>query len=334
MKNLFFVFCFLFVSIFSDVPMQKIKQELTQAEKDYQTAKKMFNPWYGGPLLTGSGNVMEPGYVNINPSIQITDNYAAFNKNRKSHSITDFIQVNPVLSLGLGLIKRFDATLNVQMFYQSEGSKKSNQIGDTSLKIAFAILKESPYIPALKISVKEIFPTGKYKNLTHYKATVQATGSGSYVTEFGIGISKIVWWWLVHPMQLRLSLNYGVPAKTKVKNFNTYGGGFGTDGKVSPGNYFIGSFGYEFSVIQKVVLALDVAYEYFNKSPFKGVNGVDKDGNTAFSKFPSSDNLSLAPAIEYVFTPDIALICGVWFRVYGRNTFNFAAGIINFSYGF
>ncbi len=59
-----------------DYPITEIESELSQAETDFQIAKKMFYPWYGGPLITGSGNVLSPGYVLINPQVQVTDYYA------------------------------------------------------------------------------------------------------------------------------------------------------------------------------------------------------------------------------------------------------------------
>ncbi|MFA6119178.1 MAG: hypothetical protein WCT85_01335 [Parachlamydiales bacterium] len=335
MKSRFFIFL-IFISFFAyaDVPREQIETELSQAEKDFQIAKKMFNPWYGGPLLTGSGNVLPPGYVNINPVLQITDNFAAYNASRHAKSIPDFISINPSIAFGVGIVNRLDTTLSLQGYYQSQSDEKSGNIGDTSLKFGLAILKEEPYVPALKVSVKEIFPTGKYKNLKPEKANVEGTGGGSYKTELGLGMSKVVWWWITHPMQFRLSLNYGFPAKVGVKNFNSYGGGFNTRGHVSPGNYFTGSFGYEFSFTQKFAFAVDLAYEYHNKTTFSGFNGTSIDGDIASIGGPSNDFLSLAPAFEYNFTPDIALIIGAWFSVWGRNSLDFGAGLINFSYGF
>jgi hypothetical protein len=337
MKNicsLIVVMILIATASYSYVPVKKIDSELSQAEKDFEIAKNMFNPWYGGPLLTGSGNVMPPGYVNIGPSVQLTDVYAAYDSDRKSHSVSDVINFNPVMQLGIGLIDRVDTTLTFQGYYVDTSGKSAWTYGDTSLKLSLALLKEGISIPAVKISVQEYFPTGKYNRLSHDAASVQGTGAGSYTTEFGIGVSKVVWWWLTHPMQFRLSLNYGVPAKVNVKSFNSYGGGHGCDGTVTPAQYFAGSFGYEFSCAQKIVLACDIAYEYYDEVKFSGINGTLADGTAASCTSPSSDALSLAPAIEFVFTPDIALVIGTWFTVYGRNASNFAAGIISFSYGF
>ena len=335
-KIYYFLIITTFISYLAaqDVSREQIEKELSQAEKDFQIAKNMFNPWYGGPLITGSGNVIPPGYININPQLQIKNNYAVFNGSRKVKSIHDKIDINPALSLGAGLFNRVDMGINVGWDYKKQSHVSYDGFTDFSARLSLAILKESPYIPALKIAVQESFPIGKYKNLNPDKANVQAIGSGSYKTEIGLGLSKVVWWWLEHPMQFRLSINYGIPAKVSVENFHSYGGGYGTDGKIKPGNYFNASLGYEFSMTQKVVFAIDFIYEYDNKTTFKGVQGIDSDGEAAVNEGPSGDVISLAPALEYIFTPDIALIGGLWFSVCGRNSSNFIAGIVSFSYGF
>lgn len=317
-----------------DVPIQQIEQKLSQAEEDFNIAKKMFNPWYGGPLITGSGNVLPPGYVNINPQVQVTDYYGAYNGSGKSIPIPDIMEVNPSLSLGVGIVNRLDLYVQLAWDYQDQLDVSFFGWQDDYVKMSFALLVEGPYVPAIKFSVKEIFPTGKYKNLDPEKIAVQSLGDGAYKTEFGLNLSKVVWWMITHPMDFRISLNYGIASKIKVTNFNSYGGGFGTKGKVHFGNYFKGDFGYEFSVTQKIVWALDVVYEYYAKKTFRGINGINDDGSPVIVGGPSSQRLSLAPAVEYNFTPDIALVGGVWFTVWGINKLDFVAGIISFSYGF
>lgn len=318
----------------ADYPIKQIEAELSQAEKDLQIAKKMFNPWYGGPLLTGSGNVMPPGYVNIGAQLQLTDYYASYNGSGKSVPADSIVEANPSLSLGFGLVSRVDLNIGLGWDYQYQLGEKYFGWQDVSAKLAFSLAKEGSYMPAVKFSIKEVFPAGKYKNLDPQKASVQGLGDGAYKTEFGLNFSKVVWWSLIHPMQLRLSLNYGIASEIKVKNFNSYGGGFGTDGKVDYGNYFKSSFGYELSITQKVVWAIDLAYEYSGKKTFRGIYGTSAQGTQAAVGGPSGYRVSLAPAIEYNFTPDIALISGVWFAVCGRNKSDFIAGIVSFSAGF
>jgi hypothetical protein len=336
-RKIYFVFgliAFIFNLSAQDYPIKKIEAELSQAEKDFEIAKKMFSPWYGGRLLTGSGNVLPPGYVNINPQVQVTDYFAAYNNSRKSIPMTSIIEVNPTLSAGVGIVNRVDINVLLAWDYQAQSDVSFFGWQDNNVKLSFALAKEGVSMPAIKFSIKEIFPTGKYKNLDPEKANVQGLGDGAYKTEFGFNVSKVVWWVLTHPMMFRLSLNYGIASKIKVKNFNSYGGGFGTDGKIDFGNYFKGNAAYEISVTQKIVWAIDVVYEYFGKRTFKGYSGLDADGFPAIVGGPSGDKLSLAPAVEYNFTPDISLISGLWFTILGRNKLDFIAGIISLNFGF
>ena len=313
---------------FSIIPLEEAQREISEAEEEFQRAKKMFNPWYGGPLLTGSPSIITPGYVNLQPYLFILDNYAAFDSSRKSRSIPDLLVIRPLTDIHIGIINWMDIIIEFQGYYKKQNNQSSFNFGDCSATLNFGIYKETAYIPNIKFYIKESFPTGKYQKLKSYKANVDSSGSGSYTTSFGIVFGKIIWWWLTHPISLRLAFNYSVPAKVSVKNFNTYGGGFGTKGKVNPGNVLAASFGYEQSITQKLVLAFDLAYEADDRSTFKGIKGVTSGGDEATVGNPSSDVFSLAPALEYNFNPNVALIAGAWFSVYGRNTNNFAGGVI------
>ena len=44
---------------------EQIEQELQSAEAQFQRAKKMFNPWYTGPLQTPGASMMPPEIVDF-----------------------------------------------------------------------------------------------------------------------------------------------------------------------------------------------------------------------------------------------------------------------------
>ena len=112
-----------------------------------------------------------------------------------------------------------------------------------------------------------------------------------------------------------------------VHGLNSYGGGPGTHGKVRRGHAYSFDFGYEFSFTQRWVLALDVVYNYAQKTRFSGRATAPVGG-------PFSDQLSLAPAIEYNVNENLGFLGGVWFTVWGRNSLNFLSGIFSFTYTF
>ena len=75
---------YLFSADQTPVPHEIIEKELKSAEEEFREAKKMFNPWYTGPLLTPSAHILPPGYFNIQPYLFLTNNYARFNQSGKS----------------------------------------------------------------------------------------------------------------------------------------------------------------------------------------------------------------------------------------------------------
>src|SRR5690606_33928892 len=106
-------------------------------------------------------------------------------------------------------------------------------------------------------------------------------------------------------------------------SFNSYGGGFGTKGRVHPGGSFQADFGLEVALTQNWVLANDLVYTFQNATHFSGNPGtVSPGGAPASVRSPYSDNLSLAPAIEYNFNSNLGLLVGTQFSVYGRNSSN------------
>ncbi len=318
------------------VTPQLVESQLAKAEEDFHEAQEMFDPWYAGPLLAGGAHVLQAGKFNIQPYLYYIDNYGHFDAHGKSHDVRDLQQVNPVAILQFGVYdKRIDGVFTLQGLYNKQRGHSIMNITDTSLSLRYGLAEETMYYPAVLFGVKETFPTGKCNKLSPHKGGVDATGSGAYTTSLILNFAKIVWWvWTEHPMSFRLSNSYAFPSHVSVKNFNAYGGGYGTWGKVHPGQSFSTDFGYEFSFTQRWVLALDVAYSYSMKTTFLGTTGVDATGSPASVGGPFNDQLSLAPALEYNPNADLGFIGGIWFSVWGRNSSNFISGIISTTYTF
>ncbi|MBS0586212.1 MAG: hypothetical protein JSR76_07975 [Verrucomicrobia bacterium] len=310
------------------VPPEVIEAEIVDAQKEFDEAKKMFNPWYTGPLLTPSAHVAPYHTLSVQPYIYYINNYAKFNKHGHSHHIPNFEVVQIALAPAqVGITHWMDIAVVAQGLWQHQKGEGYMNWGDTSVSIGFGLVKETPYNPAFKIVFKEVFPTGKYQNFSTHKAAVEGTGAGSYQTTFSANVSKVVWWLTEHPMGLRLSLNYTLPSHVHVNGFNSYGGGPGTHGTVKPGSSIAVDFGYEYSFTQRWVAALDIAYTYNWKTRFSGTTTATVGG-------PFNDQLSLAPALEYNPTPNLGFLTGLWFSVWGRNSFNFLSEIISVTYTF
>lgn len=313
-----------------------IEQQLQDAEKEFNEAKKMFNPWYAGPLLAPSAHILPPGNYNIQPYLFYTNIYGNYDKHGVSHSRKhNTKQLNPSVIFQWGMLDWFDGVINVQTISNWSNGKSSTHFGDTSLSFGFGIQKETVYKPAILIGVKENFPSGKYSSLSSSLGGIDATGAGAYSTTLSLNLSKVIWWWWpLHPINFRGSFQYTFPSIAKVNGFHAYGGGYGTKGKIHTPNAFMMDLAFEFSFTQRWVFCTDFVYDYSAKTKFVGKKGVDSTGLVAVNGAPFSEQISLAPGIEYNPNENIGILGGVWFTVWGENSSEFVSGILSVTASF
>jgi hypothetical protein len=312
---------------------QEIQQELNSAEAQLQRAKEMFAPYYTGPLITPSPSMVPPGHIVVSPYLFVTDTYAVFDQNRHSQSL-DHNRVRlhfvPVI-LGFGITDTMDA----QVVWGGQASWQDGHVGggidDVGVTLGFLIQPQKIYVPQFKLLIGESFPTGKYQNLSTNGLGLDGTGAGAYSTQVALAVSKLLFWTTKHPVNTRLFIGYTLSTNVHVKNFNSYGGGFGTRGKIHPGNNLSVDFGLEVSLTQRWVIANDIVYSATNRTKFHGKPGTTERGGSipAPNGLGYSDNLSLAPAIEYNWTDSTGIIAGAQFSVYGRNSTNFGSAVIS-----
>jgi len=308
----------------------QLEQHLIQAEKNFEIAEKMFDPYYTGPLLAPGVTIPDPGHVAIQPYLFYTDTYGVYDGEGHSHHIPHIHSTEGDFLLFAGLTKWMGLQVNLGYVHNSQSGHSGSNWKDPSITLLFPLLKEKPYRPGLLFGVRESFPAGKYQHLDPDKGGVDATGSGAYRTSFFFNIAKLVWSIPTHPMRFRLSTQYALPYHVKVHDFNAFGGGFNTNGTVRLPHSFSADFGYELSFTQKWAFALDVVYEYNSSVTFSGFSGLDRCCMCADVGGPFSERLSLAPAIEYSVHDSFGFIAGPWFSVWGKNSGNFISGVFSF----
>jgi hypothetical protein len=317
------------------ISTQKVEEQLQDAQAEFDKAKKMFNPWYAGPLITSGAHVMQPGQYNIQPYLFLINNYGLFDKSGSSHSIPHLKTINPTLAFQFGLLHWMDSIIGVQSYSNWQNGHSATGFGDTTLSLGFGILDEGAYTPALKMVFKERFPTGKYSDLNPALGGTDGVGAGSYATSISLNVSKVVWWVLTHPINFRASLGYTFPSIAPVKGFNAYGGGYGTKGNIHTPNVLSLDAAMEYSFTQRWVLAIDAVYSYSSRTKFVGKKGLNKSGGVAACGAPFNDNLSFAPALEYnMMDGNLGFLLGSWFSVWGRNSLNFVSLVASVSYTF
>lgn len=306
---------------------EQIQAELNQAEADFETAEKMFIPWYTGPLITGSANNVPARKINVQFYLYNTVQYAQYNNHWKSKNVPNVYTINPLLLFQRGINNWLDFTFIGQWFGKWRKNQYSSHFGDSTINFGFQLLKQTQTRPSVRFVLGETFPTGNYRHLSPQKGGIDATGAGAYQTSVGLNLAKIFWKIKLHPINTRLSTSFVFPdAKVKVRGINAYGGGPGTRGKVSVGQSINIDFGIEVSLTQKWVFASDIAYTHSFKSTFSG-----RPGASTANGAPSSDQLSLAPAIEYNVSSNGGFIGGIWFTIAGRNSSNFVSLILSYT---
>jgi hypothetical protein len=307
---------------------EEIQEQLKAAQANYEHALKLFNPWYTGPLITPSATMVPPGYFMWQPYIYFTDTYANYDVHRHVVDRPNLftLKLQPVI-LQVGLTDSVDTTLIMNGVANWSKGKSGGGFNDVLLSVGFLVQKQSLYVPKFKFSITQSFPTGKYQYLSTDGLALDGTGAGAWQTTFTLSMGKVLFWNTLHPMNTRFAFSGTLSTSVHVRSFNVYGGGFKTNGAVHPGNSYSADLGLEISITQPWVAALDIVYNWSNKTPFHGKPGFNANGTPASVGTGYSDQLSLAPAIEYNFNENIGILWGVWFTVYGRNAPDFASGI-------
>jgi len=301
------------------------------ADFPYEKGEGSFDPWYAGSLLSTAGHIVEPGFYNIQPFVFVTTNYANYQDNYSLKSSPNLTSISPLFFGQIGLTSFMDTAFTVQSFTKTRKGAWSTFIGDTTLGLGFQAYrsKRGDPVPFIRITISEIFPTGKYDDLDPRKLGTDDTGSGSFRTIFGFNAQKTYYWNVQHPVRFRFNAKLSIPSKVSVSGFHHYGGDRETKGKIFPGYNILLLFSPEITLTQKWVITTDLIYNHQFKGSFKG-----REGMPGINKVPSSDSFTMTPSFEYNFTDSLGLVCGAWLTIFGRNTTAFASGVVTVTYTF
>ncbi len=289
-------------------------------------------PW----LTTTFREVVPVGSWNLNAYIFATNNRGQYSGKGRFIKQPDFWVINPGVFFAVGLTEKIDFQITPQWFWNVTEGISGNNIGDLPLGLDIQLVDRCSYagIPSIMLTILETFPTGSYQNLHPHGELTDQTGVGTYATSIDVVFYQL---WVVlrngstegNFLSTSLDLGYTINPALHVKGFNYYGGGYGTDGKVYPGNSFTTIFNFQYSFNQYWVFSLDTTYIYTGKTKFSGELGVLDTGEPASMAYPATQQLTFAPLIEYDFSQSVSLLLGLWFSAWGRNSTSFIGGTFN-----
>jgi hypothetical protein len=259
-----------------------------------------YSAWWTGSLLSAHGHVVAQGHTLVEPYLIYSQPWKA----------------NPTRSLQLlvvaeaGLADRLDLQIVLQGGHQFKGSASSVQLSDTRVRLAFQVLEaeNGRWVPDLMFFVRQIFPTGRYDQLDPKLQGTDASGTGAYATGLGINLQKVVLLPNLHPLRMRVNLNFQAPGRVTFQSPSVYDGSSAATSHVYPGKTFSSVIAAEYHLTQRWVAALDLGYAHVGSDMLVASAGAG--GEPAAPANPSQDRFTFAPAMEYNFNGDVGIIAG------------------------
>ncbi len=293
-------------------------------------------PWFTGPLLAPSGNVIQAPHYNVEPYIYVFAYTGVYMNNWKTKSAKTLWSINPQIPLEFGITKWLDFQFTPSWFWNYRDSQANWAIGDFVMQFDFQLhqdqIPHKSWLPSVRFTLMESVPLGKYRNLNPDKLGTDVGGSGSWITTFQFVFSKLLHVTGRHFFNTRLALSLDVPAPVHVKGFNVYGGGYRTNETVYPGlNYEI-DWAFEYNLTRNWAVACDFVGSWTATTTSDRRHVGTFDGDPIFSSRPANIRYSMAPAIEYNWNDDLGIIFGSWFTLAGKNTSKFSSIVIALNY--
>lgn len=285
-----------------------------------------FKQWFTGPVLAPTPITMDPSHPGLELSLIIMNSYGRYNSHWKIENTTDLWSIIEFSDFQVGFNSFLGAELITSFTSNFKGNANSNRFQDTIFRLGFQVLNDikGSWIPDFRVLIQETLPTGTYRKLNPSKKGTDSTGAGSFQTGIYLAFQKAFEIFDKRKCRLRWSAGYFVPAPTRVKGINTYGGGQKTNGKVYLGNYISAYLSGECEINRTWALAFDSNIQYNFQGRFGGKLGMSESGSSATISVPESMILSIAPEVEHTFSENIGIILGSWFSIKGKNTTAFS----------
>lgn len=313
------------------------------------------DPWFLGPLLMDSAQVMPLGSVDLAVSLQ--NSYTNFYYNNQLTAVPNPLATTGslVTSIAVGVATDVDFILVLLSEQNKTNGFSANNLGDTFMELGFQVLTQGDDLsrPDCRITIQELFPTGRYNRLNPTLEATDATGAGSYQTSLGLSFDLLAQFPNTHYLRSSASVVGTYASTATLHGSSIYGGSDLTRGHISPGNSLAFDIAGEYTLTQNWVAVLEGFFLIQKASDFEGYLGPNPASVLPRSKeFPDRPHLrptrhnigsaqsigsgnlselSMAPALEYNFSDSMGILASVWFTTGGKNSAEFISGALSFS---
>lgn len=275
--------------------------------------------WWTGPLLASGASTLPKGRALIEPYLYDVKPYGVIDGDGQRRPAPEADTFGSQTYLLYGVTDTFTAGLIPRFGYRRAGGRSSSgvQLGDLTVQGQYRLTqyKEGGRMPTLSVLLQETLPIGRHDRLDDRPQ--DGFGGGAYATTLGLNSQTYFWTPNGRILRTRLNLAYTVSGEAEVEGVSVYGTPAGFEGRARPGDSFVVDLAFEYSVTQRWVAAIDLAYQ---RDAATRVTGVDGAGAAYARRSPVSQALILAPAVEYNFSPVLGVIAGVRIIPAGRNT--------------
>jgi len=279
---------------------------------------------FTGPLVTPAVNTLPTNRLNVEPYLIHTNIRGWYDGDRNRHAekptVRQWQVAVPViygLTDNLSVQLTLNAARNSVGGYHSDGLRMADSVFRVQTRLKAPEADGTGLI--LAASIAQRLPTGQYHHLD--TNALNGVGTGEMRTTFALGAQQLHWLTNGHALRWRGQLAWSPsPGRVALRGPSVYGTDIGFRGHASPGQAWNASVAAEYVLNARWVL---VGEGIWNRTSGTRIDGRDSAHGTYTA--PSGHGLSLAPAVEYHFSPTVGLIAGVQFSVGGRNASDFVA---------
>ncbi len=267
-----------------------------------ESRQALDDAWWTGPIMANSAATLPQGHFLVEPYL-----YDAISDDGHSFGSLTYLLYGATDKLTVGAIPVFG--------YNSPRSGPGSTgigAGDFGILAQYRLrsFRKAGHGPDVSLQLQETLPTGRYDHLDDRPGD----GFGSGLRSTLLQLNTQSYFWMPNGRILRMRANVGetFAQDATIDGASVYGTPVGFHGTIDPGSATSVSGAWEYSLTQRWVLALDLAYTHTRRGRIRGTAPSPETGEPIrlAIDLPSRNTYGIAPAIEYNFSPRVGVIFG------------------------